>query len=64
MKVTIDRIEGKMAVVELEDGTMADLPLLLVPNAQEGMTVNITVESGDMKERKKHIRSLMNDLFE
>ncbi|MGN0537344.1 MAG: DUF3006 domain-containing protein [Acutalibacteraceae bacterium] len=64
MKVTIDRIEGKMAVVELEDGTTADLPLILVPNAQEGMTVNITVESDGMEERKKHIRSLMNDLFE
>lgn len=63
MKVTIDRIEGKMAVVELENGTTADLPLILVPNAKEGMTVNITVESRH-EERQKHIRNLMNDLFE
>ncbi len=64
MKVTVDRIEGKMAVVELEDGSTADLPLVLVPNAKEGMTVTITVESVDNAERQKHIRSLMNDLFE
>lgn len=64
MRVTIDRIEGNMAVVELEDGSTADLPLVFVPNVKEGMTVTITVEDNGAEQRKQNIKNLMDSLFE
>lgn len=64
MQVTIDRIEGNIAVVELEDGTTADLPLVLVPNAKEGMTVTITADDNEDRKRRQNIKNLMDSLFE
>ena len=65
MKVIIDRIEGKYAVVELEDGNAVDMPVLLLPaGAKEGDTIEITINSGDTKERKERIEEMTKDLWE
>lgn len=64
MKCIIDRFEGTFAVIELEDGSHAELPKALVPEgAAEGDTLSIEVDSAATEERKKRIGSLMTDLF-
>ncbi len=65
MKVIIDRIEGKYAVVEMENGEFENMPLSLLPEgACEGDAVIISVDKSDTEERKNKIKKLMNDLFE
>ncbi len=65
MKVIIDRIEGKYAVVELEDGNAVDMPVLLLPaGAKEGDTIEITINSDETKERKERIEEMTKDLWE
>ena len=44
MKCVIDRIEENVAVLEIETGKTANIPLELVKDAKEGDTVVITVE--------------------
>ena len=61
MKVIIDRFEGDYAVVELENGSYADMPRVLVPNAGEGDIVTVTVSEDT--ERKQRIEDLADELF-
>lgn len=42
MKLIIDRLEGDLAVVELDEKTL-NVPRALFPEAREGDTVEITV---------------------
>ncbi len=63
MQVIIDRFEGEFAVVELPDGTRANLPRVLVPEAGEGDVVNITVDPAAKAKRAQAIQGLMDDLF-
>lgn len=64
MQVTIDRFEGKYAVVELENRTMADMPASLVPEgAEEGDILKITIDKEETEKRKKHIKKLMDELW-
>lgn len=62
MVVIIDRFEGEFAVVELpETCETVNIPRVLVPDAQEGDVVIITV--GKDNERKKRIDKLADELF-
>lgn len=61
MKVTIDRFEGDFAVVELPDGSYADLPKIFVPEAAEGDFVNIEAEKGT--DRAERNRNRLRGLF-
>lgn len=61
-KVIIDRFEGDFAIVELE-GTMLELPRVLLPEAKEGDVVLITLDREQTARRKQSINELMNDLF-
>ena len=62
MKVTIDRFEGKYAVVELENLTMINMERVLLPKtAKEGDLVIITVE--DNTDAQDRIRKKMDSLF-
>jgi len=55
MRIIVDRFEGNVAVVELEDGNFIDCQkVLLPPNAKEGSIINITV---DEKQLKKSYRN-------
>jgi len=64
MNYTIDRFEGNFAVIELEDGSHADMPRALVPpEAKEGDALTITVNASLTEERRKRIGRLMDDLF-
>ncbi|SDK22596.1 DUF3006 domain-containing protein [Natronincola ferrireducens] len=65
MKIIIDRFEGDYAVVELEDKSIVDMPIALVPqNATEGDVIEIKVDMEETESRKKRIEQLMKDLWE
>lgn len=63
MKVTIDRFEEDIAVLLLPDGTVLNAPAKLFCEANEGDTVNITVDKEDTASRKKRVEGLMDSLF-
>ncbi len=44
MKITVDRIEENIAVVELEDGKRVNIPAVLLGEAKEGDVITLTVE--------------------
>lgn len=64
MRVTIDRFEGNVAVVEIEPGKFVELPRELVPDAKEGDIILIQKDTEETKERKQKIEKLMNQVFE
>lgn len=65
MKITIDRIEGEYAVVELENKTMLDMSILLIPEgAKEGDIISIEIDKKETETRTKRIEKLMHDLWE
>lgn len=64
MKVIVDRIEGEMLVVELENMSTVNIPLAVIPEAKEGDVINITVDRGDTENRRRRIRKKMNKLWE
>ena len=63
MKVIIDRIEGTMAVVELPDGSYADLPSVLVPEAQDGDILEIRVLEEETRQRREQMQARRNRLL-
>ena len=64
MKVIIDRFEGDMAVLELDVGKFVSIPKVLVSDAKEGDVVEIIVRKDETEKRKKHVKDLMNQLFQ
>lgn len=64
MKVTIDRIEGSTAVVELKNGEFCNVPVTLFAPCKEGDIFSIEKDVSSMKEQKEKIDALMNELFE
>lgn len=64
MKVTIDRFEEDMAVVELEVGQFCDVPRILFPGAKEGDVIDIRIDTAETEQRRQAVRQLMDDLFE
>lgn len=70
MKAIIDRFEGNIAVLELENETMLDMERSRLPqNANEGDCLiidgnSITIDNEETKRRKACIEELMNELFE
>jgi len=64
MRVIVDRFEGNIAVVELENGQMIDCPKALLPdNAKEGSIINITVYENATNEKLQKVTERMNKLF-
>ena len=64
MKVTVDRIEKCFAVVVLEDETLANLPLILLPEgAKEGSVISIECDAEQTKTDENRIKSKLNKLF-
>lgn len=64
MKVILDKIEEKIATVELENGEMLNVPYILLDGAKEGDIIEIIVKKDDTKEREKYMNNLANKLFE
>lgn len=69
-KFIIDRIEGKKAVLECENGDCVSLDLTSLPkNLKEGDMLCIEdgsyfLNADETEKRKENIRNLMNKLFE
>ncbi|MBU5486373.1 DUF3006 domain-containing protein [Clostridium sp. MSJ-11] len=71
MKGVIDRIEEDYAVVELEEGTMVNLSINIIPpEAKEGDVIiidndnNITIDEVETENRRKLIEELTKDLWD
>lgn len=65
MKVIIDRFEGDYAVVELEDKTICNMPIKLLPKeAKEGSVLKIEVDIESTEDRREKIKKLMDELWE
>jgi len=58
--ITIDRIEGGIAVVELPDMTTVDVPLALFPGAKEGD--NYIISKTDTTDRRDKIQNKFDRL--
>jgi len=63
MKITIDRIENGIAVVELLDGQTVNMPCALFPEASEGDVYSIEKNTAETEAAKKRIEGKMNRLF-
>ncbi|MDD2426728.1 MAG: DUF3006 domain-containing protein [Eubacteriales bacterium] len=64
MIVTIDRIESKFAVCEMEDGSFENLPkAFLPPKAKEGSKLKIELDLKSEAEDRKRIKGKMDGLF-
>lgn len=64
MRIIIDRFEGNIAVVELENGSIIDCPkALLPPNAKEGSIINIAVDEEATNAKLNKVTERMNKLF-
>ena len=63
MQITVDRIEGEYLVVELENGSIVDIPKELVPDAKEGDIIDIYINKEETENRKEEVKKLMDDLF-
>lgn len=63
MKVIIDRFEGDLAIVEIEEGLFATISKELIPNADEGDIINISIDKTEAKNKREKINNLINDLF-
>lgn len=65
MRITIDRFEGEFGLVELEDGSIKDMPIYLIPQgAKEGDIIEISINEEEILSRKERIEDLCEDLWE
>lgn len=66
MKVIIDRIEEQVAIVELENGEMLNVPYALLSpmGAKEGDVVQLCIDQEESQKRKQKISSLLKNLFQ
>lgn len=64
MEVIIDRLEGDFAVVELPNGTFAEIARILLPHAGEGDVVEITINREKTNNTTKEIKKMMDSVWE
>lgn len=64
MKFVIDRFEGDIAIVELQDGNIVECSKLLLPKgSKEGDILCISIEKEATEEKKRILTDRMNKLF-
>ena len=63
MQVTVDRIEEDYIVLELEDGSVVDVPKILIPGAKEGDVIDIYINRDETDKKNTEVKKLMDDLF-
>lgn len=64
MKMIIDRFEGDLAIIELENGEFVDLPKKILPNnANEGSVVNIVCDDEETQQLKVNAKKKMQSIF-
>lgn len=61
---TIDRLEGDLAVLEVEEGKTVTVPKTALPEGtQEGDVLRITIDREKTTAREAEIKALMEDVF-
>jgi len=64
MKIIVDRFEGEIAVIELENGEMMGIPKKILPdNAKEGSIINITCDEKETQLSRDAAKKKMNSIF-
>ncbi|WP_353097316.1 DUF3006 domain-containing protein [Tissierella praeacuta] len=64
MRFTIDRFEGELAIVELENKEIIEIPKAILPlDAKEGDIIATSVDIGETEERKRRIQEKFESLF-
>lgn len=64
VKWIADRLEGGYAVVELENGRTADIPLCALPDGvKEGDVIIVSTDEKAAQDRKAELDSLAKKLF-
>ena len=63
MKAIVDRIENNTLVLELDDGTKAELPQKAVPNAKEGDVITFCINKDITESRKKQMDERVRRLW-
>lgn len=64
MKFTIDRFEEELAIIELEDKKIIEVPRAILPlDAKEGDIINISVDKTETVERKKRLQEKFDRLL-
>lgn len=64
MKMIIDRFEGDLAIIELENGEFVDLPKKILPNnANEGSVVNIVCDDEETQQLKVNAKKKIKSIF-
>lgn len=63
IKWIVDRIEDDFLIVEDEDGEFYDIPMELIPEAQEGDIISIKITNSATKKKKK-VKKKVNRLFD
>lgn len=63
MQVVVDRIKEDYIVLELEDGSVVDVPKVLIPGAKEGDIVDIYINRDETDKKNTEVKKLMDDLF-
>ncbi len=70
MKASIDRFEGRFAVVENEDGTSLNIEKSKLPKEAKAGDVlhidgdEIMIDTAETEARKKKVTDLVDDLFD
>lgn len=64
MKITIDKVEGNIAVVISDDGKNFNIPYELLSGGKEGDVFDISPDKDETKTRKERIEKLANELWE
>jgi hypothetical protein len=66
MKATIDRIEDGIAVLEIENGKMIEIPACHLENFKEGDVLEITFSKDEKTtyEKEKNIKEKLKNLFD
>ncbi len=66
MLCTVDRIEGRLAVLKLEDGQTLNWPMEKLPgDLHEGMAVKLFLSTAknEEEEREKTAKAVLNELL-
>lgn len=64
MRMIVDRFEGELAIIELENGEFIDLPKKVLPNnANEGSVINIICDDEETQQLKVTAKKKMNSIF-
>jgi hypothetical protein len=64
LKYIIDRFEGDLAVVEIEEGVFTNIPKIALPKeAKEGDIIDVSVDNNETEQRRKNIEKLMENLW-